>query len=304
MLVTIAFAVYWPVFSTIQLILTETLTVFLFSSSTCMICTAHQDSRLRFCVLAGISLSCLAMTKVIFGYVLLASVLGYGVLWGVTRPRAGGRLLSVYAGALLLCIPYLSYTFSITGRVFYWSTAGGSSLYWMSYPGPETNGEWKSSSAANANPAILERHQQALREFPFESMTADERDMALRSIAFRNAIDHPGKYLRNWCWNWLRMFFLFPFTESRDIFSNVRADFPNVVVLSVTVISVVLVFRSWRYVPIEIHSLFILEFLYLSATSLASAYPRMFYVSVPVVVVYTAYGLFRVPFIQDRSRGC
>ena len=146
---TIAFAVYWPVFATIDLILTETLAIFLFAASVCFTCRCHADARLRITILASVALASLALTKVILGYVLLAQLLVHGLLWLMTRGRVGGRLLAVYAGAMVLCIPYLTYTYSITGRAFYWSTAGGSSLYWMSYPGPETTGEWKSSSTVS-----------------------------------------------------------------------------------------------------------------------------------------------------------
>lgn len=296
---TIAFAVYWPVFATIDLILTETFAIFLFAASVCFTCWCHTDSRLRFTILASVALASLALTKVILGYVLLVQLLVHGLLWLVTRCRIGGRLFAVYAGAMVLCLPYLTYTYSITGRAFYWSTAGGSSLYWMSYPGTETTGEWKSSSTVAANPALRKQHQLNLKGYDFVRMTADEKDSTLRSIAFKNAINNPQKYLQNWRTNCLRMFFYFPLTRTQHIFSNCRADFPTAVVICLFAISIFTVCRDWRHVPLEVHSLLLLEGLYLGASSIASAYPRMFYVSIPVVIFYSTLALSRV---AERNR--
>lgn len=296
---TTAFAVYWPVFATIDLILTETLAIFLFAASVCFTCRCHADSRLRFTVLASVALASLALTKVILGYVLLAQLLVHGLLWLITRRRFAGRLFAVYAGAMVLCLPYLTYTYSITGRAFYWSTAGGSSLYWMSYPGPETTGEWKSSSTVAANPALLKQHQLNLKGYDFARMTADEKDCTLRSIAVKNVINNPQKYLQNWRINWLRMFFYFPFTRTQHVFSNCRADFPTAVAVCLFAFSIFTVCKDWRHVPLEVHSLLLLEGLYLGASSIASAYPRMFYVSIPVVIFYSTVALSRV---ADRNR--
>ncbi len=41
--------------------------------------------------------------------------------------------------AFLFTVPWLIYTYSLTGRVFYWSNSGGANLYWMS---SSATGEW------------------------------------------------------------------------------------------------------------------------------------------------------------------
>jgi hypothetical protein len=286
-----AFATYWPIFKSLPGLLTETLTVFLFSASIYLVCLCHRDRRTRHVILASVTLAWLAMTKVILGYVIVASLLIYGLLWGVTRRQVGGRLCVIYAGALVLCLPYLSYTFSVTGKTFYWSSAGGSSLYWMSYPGPETLGEWKSSSAVAANPPLLERHRGAVESIRLGKMSPIERDAALRKLAYANATHHPRKYLQNWLANWSRMFFNFPFKSEEQRLSTCFTVLPNLFVLSAAALSIFVTVRLWKQVPLEIHAILILEMLYLGASSLASAYPRMFYVTMPAVAVFVTFAL-------------
>ena len=44
--------------------------------------------------------------------------------------------------ALLFTIPYLIFTYNITGKPFYWSNNGGMLLYWISSPHKTDLGEW------------------------------------------------------------------------------------------------------------------------------------------------------------------
>ena len=86
-------------------------------------------------VWAGVALAALALSRVEYGYVLLAALLLSGV-WLLVSRRApmARRSVTALLVALLLCTPWLLYTYSLTSRPFYWGNSGGLSLYWMSAP--------------------------------------------------------------------------------------------------------------------------------------------------------------------------
>ena len=44
--------------------------------------------------------------------------------------------------AFIVNVPYLGYTYHLTGKMFYWSSFGGNNLYWMSSPYPEEYGNY------------------------------------------------------------------------------------------------------------------------------------------------------------------
>jgi 4-amino-4-deoxy-L-arabinose transferase-like glycosyltransferase len=107
--------------------------------------------------LAAIALAWLALTKVFFGYLVLPLAALYGVWFAVTRLPAVRRAALVCVGAAVLCLPYLTYTYALTGRVFYWGNSGGQTLYWMSSPFPQDLGDWQSPRYVLTDPTVADR---------------------------------------------------------------------------------------------------------------------------------------------------
>jgi len=171
----------------------------------------------RHLLLAAFYLAYLALTKVLFGYVIagLLVVAAVAAIWAVIR-RRGNRIgalpmLAVCALALVLCLPYLVYTRSLTGKVFYWSDAGGSSLYWMSTPYWDELGDWHTNRAVFEDPS-LEEHRGVLAQIL--SLDSVERDEAFKARALENIVRHPAKFLYNWAANVGRLLFNFPYSHT------------------------------------------------------------------------------------------
>ena len=72
--------------------------------------------------------------KVFFGYVLLSGLLLYLFLYKWQKKSDFKKTFLVFLFSLIFCLPYLSYTYFLTGKIFYWGNSGGIGLYAMSSP--------------------------------------------------------------------------------------------------------------------------------------------------------------------------
>src|ERR1044072_9512157 len=164
LLVCLFWSCNYVLFSYMYSMLTETLTVLLVTMVILCVLTASRSEEKRrtkkYILLARLVIGSLALTKVIFGYVILAMLVGSGILWLIKRSAENYRRgLIIAAIALGTTLPYLLYTYSLTGRFFYWGTLAGNNMYWMSSPSANEYGNWfpdlaKDSVAQKSNPLI------------------------------------------------------------------------------------------------------------------------------------------------------
>jgi hypothetical protein len=274
-----ALGLYIPFYQSLPLLHTELLTV-------CLICTffyalayaRHHHSRSALWV-AAVFFGYLALTKILFGYILLAGLLAT-VAWLCWQPRSAEarRLMIVHLLALATTAPYLAYTYRLTGQPFYWGNSGGSSLYAMSTPFAEEWGDW-------FGPVQVHEIPQFARHKPFFDRVATlppvEQDRRLRQQALRNIREHPTKFAENVTANLSRLFFSFPFSYTPQKLRVLFYVIPNGLLLVAALLGgLVLVanrpagFRGW-----VAHVTFIV--LTLLATAPLSAYARMLFPVVP-----------------------
>jgi hypothetical protein len=102
--------------------------------------------------LAGVHLGVLCLTKVAFGPATAAFALllflasrRFRARWSTEGALRPSPLVTAHLRATLialaLCVPYLVYTYSLTGRVFYWASAWPNPFYWLTSPFPEESGD-------------------------------------------------------------------------------------------------------------------------------------------------------------------
>ncbi|MEO1449245.1 MAG: hypothetical protein AAFV07_06925 [Bacteroidota bacterium] len=247
--------------------------------------------------LAGAVFGWLILTKIIFGYVLMVLTLGW-IIWAKWDRQQGWTLLKLKSVAWFMVIPWLLYTYSLTGKPFYFSTFGGSLLYSMSSPHPHEYGNWIPQdfvlSGSRSQPEMAqqigtqyyrENHAeiaQLLEEAPDDAV----RDSIYRAKAWANIQSHPDKFLQNWVANLSRMFWRFPFSYYQHEISILFFILPN----SFLFVSMMLGFLlTWRYrnlLPPYLKWLLLLTVVYLGGSSLLSAFPRHLYVIQPVLLVW------------------
>jgi hypothetical protein len=97
----------------------------------------------KYIFFAGFIFGYLALTKPIFGYVLMFMIAGMLLLLIINRKNLNyKKSLGILIIALATTVPYLIYTYHLSGKIFYWSSFGGNNLYWMSSPYEGEYGDW------------------------------------------------------------------------------------------------------------------------------------------------------------------
>src|SRR5579871_2246859 len=149
LLSTYGLALYLPFFTVIGDIYVEPLATLCLTLAVFFLV---RGGRLDHCW-AGVALAALALGRVEYGYVLAAALLLSGAWLVVLRRSPAARRATIAAAvALLLCTPWLGYTYSLTHKPFYWGNSGGDSLYWMSAPG--NLGDWHSGTEVFTLPQL------------------------------------------------------------------------------------------------------------------------------------------------------
>jgi 4-amino-4-deoxy-L-arabinose transferase-like glycosyltransferase len=256
LLATYGLALYLPFLTVIGDIYVEPLATLCLTLVVFFLVRSFHGGRLDH-LWAGAALAVLAMSRVEYGYVLLA-VLVLSAAWLIARrhSRMARRCTLGAAVALLLCAPWLGYTYSLTSKPFYWGNSGGDSLYWMSAPG--NLGDWHSGKEVFTVPQLAPERPL----FPeLEHLTPVEQDAKLQHVAFQNIRRDPAHYLANVANNVDRLLFNSPysFTTASSPFSITREKegaviyaVPNALLLGLLAVAVVVAVRKQRRLGAEL----------------------------------------------------
>ena len=260
--------------------------------------TLNQHKNIRALLLPaiapGIVLGILVLTKVIFGYVVLALFIAMLLMFLLTKKNAYLKTWYITIIALCINIPYLLYTYQLTHKVFYWSNAGGMSLYWASTPIEGEYGDWNDAqfkaycdydTTMPCNAALFAKgHQQDYDQIYQYSGVA--RDSAFKQKAIQNIKAHPIKYVKNTITNTGRLFFGIPTSYTFMRPQNLWRILPNAIVFSIFIFSLVMsVIHIKKHPPILIAILCLLLF-YLGASVVVSAFQRQLYVVLPIILCW------------------
>lgn len=216
----------------LPLLYTEVFTTFLSVAWTFHAWNATKSR--RHLVIAGVLLGVLCLTRVNFGPATMGLGLVALAVWRLRRDETA-RSYCLQAGiALFLCLPYLAYTYSLTGRWLYWSSAGGNMFYWLTSPFPEEYGDWYHQGWVYSNDLLRSHHKlihdrtTGLGSSPglpvleqLFNISSPESGDDFMAEGLRNVREHPLKFAFNWCANVSRLFFDVPVTVRGTPFWNV-----------------------------------------------------------------------------------
>jgi 4-amino-4-deoxy-L-arabinose transferase-like glycosyltransferase len=298
---TLVFGLFWAfyyiAYQDMQYIMTESLTIFLVSALLYFTTVAFKTYSKKHLFLSGFFIGYLVLTKVIFGYVLLFLFCGYLIWYLVHRTKKKKWAVLILLTAFLTNLPYLSYTFHLTGKIFYWANSGGMSLYWASTPYENEFGDWNSSTLRAAcdlepgvpcNEHLFRKNHEKDYEYVYQ-FTGAELDDAFKRLAIKNIRDHPGKYFKNCVANMGRLMFGMPFSYYPQRFKTLLRFPLNSIILVMLMFSGALSLYNLKRIRFEM--MFFLSILssYLFLSVLVSAYPRQFHVIVSIILLWTAY---------------
>lgn len=223
-------------------------------------------------LLPGLVLGLFALTKIVFGpIVFVATALALG-LFLLFRRRIFLQLAMVAGVSMLCTLPYLAYTYGLTGKVFYWTNWGGDAIYWMTVP---YDNEWGSWQNFNWNhPSMIANHGPMIEKLaPLNGVAWDE---AIKTEAMNNLREHPRYFFRNWLANVERILFNFPFSHKPQ--KLVFLFLPNIFIVVLSTLMLYPTIRYFRQIPPELLAVMAMWLMYMGVNSLVSADIRQFYV--------------------------
>jgi hypothetical protein len=285
------FGVYYPFYQFLVILYSELISIFLITG---FIYFVHKRTENRpifqSLILPAIFLGYLALTKVIFGYIITVSIIGLFIFYLIYRYAEIKRLLYIALLSLALCVPYLVYTYSLTHQILYW---GGNkdTLYWMSSPHKEELGDWHPEDLRE-NEALIKNHMQfidSIQNFPY--MLKNE---AYTKKSIQNIKEHPERYIMNVFANAGRMFFNYPFSYNRHgniWFVDVAYMLVNMFFVVALFIILLLFLFYFKRTGIKTGYLLLFILVYFGASLLVSAEKRMFFPLVPIIMTTAAFYL-------------
>jgi 4-amino-4-deoxy-L-arabinose transferase-like glycosyltransferase len=292
-------ALYPNNLAVLPILYTEAFTGFLVAAFIYYTTVCYKKKSIAYGLLSGFIFGYLILTKVIFGYVLLIALGACLILLLFKKDKAYYfRPVYILLVAFAVTIPWLTYTYHITGKVLYWGDSGGMSLYWMSSPYNNEYGDWKLPELNNhqypmlfksvETEAILKKNHSKEMAFILKHDEA-QQDALFKQAAFRNIRQHPGKFAVNYYYNCSRMLFNFPYSYSYQDGAIVGNILRGSLILWASVIGLFSTFLNWRRITWPVKFALFLTGLYLMLSGALSAYPRQLDVIVPVLLFWIGF---------------
>jgi hypothetical protein len=295
----------------LTVLLTESLSLFLISTFVYLFLKGSIYKSPKLFIVAGLVLGFLGLVKVIFGYVLIVIFVLTLSNWLIQKKRQHLKIrILIPVAGLLIMLPYIVYTYNLTGRIFSWGSVGASNLYWMSTPERYEYGGWN-NDAFTANPEGPEKEMGTVllkkyHQFDYqlaESRNGLEQGDVLKDIAKKNILNHPTKYLKNWFSNLHRLFFGFPGNYTFEV--PLTKIWYFAIVFVMLAYGSILTILSWRRIKSEIWFLMLFAMVYFAGSTLVSALNRQLIIMLPLLFVWIACIMEKTiyirPFIQTAN---
>jgi len=262
----------------------------------------------KYILLSGITMGYLVLTKIIFGYVLLFAFTVNVFLWLLNRPAVNYRKnLIILLIAFTTIMPYLIYTFYLTGKFFYLGSSGADSLYWMSSPYDGEYGDWQPYPETPqpfkyrvyySEDSIAAHHKKDIDEI--YKLHGTERERAYTEIAINNIKSHPVKFLKNCLSNIGRMLFSYPNAYTLQNNKTLLRLPLNGLISILSLFCIIPTFLNWRKINFPIRFLLFCVLIYLGPSTMVSGLTRMFTVIAPILLVWIAFIMQRTLKISFR----
>lgn len=254
---------------------------------------------LAWLTLGAVGLGGLALTRVAYGWVLTVALLLLLAWWVARRSRSSGRAAAVLALALVLCLPWLAYTFAKTDRLLVWGNSGSLSLYWMASPYEGDLGDWHQAHLVFTDPDLRPH-----RDF-FEGLRGlglAQQNAEIEREALRNIVEHPGKYTENVLANFSRMLFNAPYSRTFQQTNDVFYALPNAILLGALALCLLVLVPRRRTLLPETGVFILVGSIAFTLHTLVAAYPRMLAPIVPLLVWVTILALVEAGLLTSDAR--
>lgn len=282
---------YWPLIIALERNNTEGLAILLVCSFVYFMARLHhQKASDRWnTIFAAMSAGYLALTRDIFFYVILVSLMALGVYFLFFRDKRILKSAKVLSLAFLVICPYLLYTYSLTGRYFYLSSNGGEQLYWMSSRGKGEYGSFVSIDSVYEGrykhvPTIHTQFIESIYHLPYV-----ERNDALVEKSVQNILSNPVGYLKNLIANALRLVGNGPSSWEYQGWYQYEYLFTNLVFVLPVLLGLYPIWLYRKYIPTEMYVLAGFMLIYTGGSLAVAAISRYFALVIPVLILWAAF---------------
>jgi hypothetical protein len=243
------------------------------------------------------ALAYLAFTKAIFGYAIVACIIILILFYAFPKNKIRVKIsLFAFVLAFVFCLPYLLYTYNLTGKMFFWSNRGGVNIYHSTTPFAGEYGDWFGNNIYEDNPQAMQNHKDVLSETA--NMKALDKDEKFKELGIEHFKNHPGKFVYNWFVGLGRLMFNYPFSYSLQKPDTYFFILPNMFLFSFLFISVGVLIKYRKKFPYEFSFIILFSFVYLGGISLAAAVARYTALVYPVFFAIILYVFSKIIKIQ------
>ncbi|KQC33179.1 hypothetical protein AAU57_07530 [Nonlabens sp. YIK11] len=284
---------YYPQVSfSLRYLLSEGFAFFLASTILFLFCEILNRFSIKKLILASLALGFLILTKVIFAYVVLGFICVLLVLIAFRTFKAKCyRLILICLLANAVTLPYLTYTYSLTGEFPYYANSGGQCLYWLSTPYEGEQGEWVLVRGREfEKKPQFENHNEFFNSI--ETLEPVEKDKYLKEKAFENILSYPKKFLKNYISNVSRLFLDIPNSYTYQEFSFILLAVPNSFLFVFICLSTVMMIPLRKRLPLVVTASAAFAIIYLLGSSLLCAYSRMLFPALPFLFFWIFYMIY------------
>ena len=305
------FLLYW-----MQKLYSEPLVVFLIVYAIYHLLNYYKTPHTKTLLKISGALAYVALTKVIFGYVLLVFLILSAITYLLFKQKVFQKNTMIAGLALLFCLPYLGYTYKETGKLFYWGNSGGELLYWTASPHQTDLGEWHTAGpgmndffaqryhlsgidptlAYEVNELITKRIYQDHKTFKekLNGLGAYSADALYKQEAITNIKAHPRSFLKNWVMNIGRITLGYPhalyakppFSSFMSLLNIIKSSF----LVVFFILSLLFSLQLRKQIPPAYWSILLFGMIYFGGVSLLAAQSQRFLIPIlPILFVWIGY---------------
>ena len=305
------FLLYW-----MQKLYSEPLVVFLIVYAIYHFLNYYKTPHTKKLLKISAALAYIALTKVIFGYVLLVFLILSAIIFLLFKQKVFQKNTMIVGLSLLFCLPYLGYTYKETGKLFYWGNSGGELLYWTASPHQTDLGEWHTGGPAmndffaqryhlsgidtslvyEVNELIADRIYEDHKTFKekLKGLGAYSADALYKQEALKNIKAHPANFLKNWVMNIGRITLGYPhalyakppFSSFMSLLNIIKSSFLVVLFIS----SLLLSLSFLRKIPPVYWSILLFGMIYFGGVSILAAQSQRFLIPMlPILFIWIGY---------------
>jgi hypothetical protein len=252
-------------------------------------------------IILAIAIAYLAFTKAIFGYTIVACIIiciiFYPFIKNKTRVKISILALLI---SLIFCLPYLFYTYSLTGKIFFWSNGGWVNIYHSTTPFSNEYGDWLGYNIYEDNKQAMQNHKDALNETV--NLKALDKDDKFKELGIGNLKNHPVKFIYNWFCGLGRLMFNYPFSYSYQKPDTYFFILPNMFLFTFLFISIWILIKHRKKFPYEFSFTILFSIVYLGGTSLVATVARYTGLIYPLffsLILYVFTKIIKINLIED-----